>query len=357
MRKRMSPVDESPPSIQAGYAIGASQNQPIDLATFLQSNLSDSATKVCSMAPRASVDADRAFLENFVAKLRRHLYPRVVDRLLAERLITDEVEQTGWESIHATDLRERLAALQVKDLPLHHSSHQQILLHSDRIYRHDTYHVNYTSYDLRTEQDIINPSTSRCNVMCLRSTAGTALGDEGHYVYARVLGIYHVNVVYNGPGSSDMKTRRFDVLWVRWYDSSKAPQNKFSLQTVSLPTVSTALESIDFLDPADVLRAAYIMPRFMKGKKHNTEDMAFAPTEPDSEDDDFEGHGTLEGGRAGPTVSRCNHFACQPLRGATTRCFLSRLADEDGDWNEYFVNRYAVFLLPLHCDIDLSYCN
>jgi hypothetical protein len=175
--------------------------------------------------------------------------------------------------------------------------------------------------------------------MCLRSTTGTVLGDEGYYVYARVLGIYHVNVVYNGPGSADMKIRRFDVLWVRWYDSSKAPRDTLSLQTVSMPTVSSALESIDFLDPADVLRAAYIMPRFMKGKKHDLEDMAFIPTDPDSEHDDFEGNGSLEGGQTGPTALRCNHFACQPLRGATTRCFLSRLADEDGDWNEYFVNR------------------
>ncbi|KAH6910117.1 hypothetical protein BKA70DRAFT_1220772 [Coprinopsis sp. MPI-PUGE-AT-0042] len=42
-----------------------------------------------------------------------------------------------------------------------------------------------------------------------------------------------------------------------------------------------------------------------------------------------------------PTASvRCAHIACQPLRGATT-CLLSGLADEEEDWQEYYLNRFV----------------
>jgi hypothetical protein len=120
---------------------------------------------------------------------------------------------------------------------------------------------------MRREQDTVNPNTARCNVMCLRKERS----GFGHYVYTRVLGIYHVNIVYTGPGSTHTNQRRFDFLWVRWFDSSKAPTSPLSLQCLSLPTVASVPESIDFLDPGDVLRAAHILPRFFKGGKHGVE--------------------------------------------------------------------------------------
>jgi hypothetical protein len=227
------------------------------------------------------------------------------------------------------------AALQEGDLPLHHAQHHQVLFHSDRIYRHSTCSINYTSYDVRREQDMINPNTSRCDVMCLQKGR---IG-SGHYVYARVLGIYHVNVVYTGPGSTHTDPRRFDFLWVRWFDSSQAPSSHLSLQCVSFQTVASGPDKIDFLDPDDVLRAAHILPRFFKGRKHGLEAQASSSDEStsDGSESDEEGKRTV----SKPPV-RCAHLACQPLRGAVTRCFISRLADEETDWNEYFVNWYVV---------------
>ncbi|KAH6888931.1 hypothetical protein BKA70DRAFT_1541526 [Coprinopsis sp. MPI-PUGE-AT-0042] len=203
---------------QPNYFIGVSQNNPVDLAPFLQSNLSDSASKNFALGQ-----------------------PEGQTLSILRGLTTDE-------------------------LPLHHPHHQRVLFHSDRIYRHDTFHVNYTTYDLQQEQDTVNTNASRCNIMCLGES-----GSHNRYVYARVLGIYHVNIAYSGPGSSDMKIRLLRLLMV-------------TALTNRAPTITLEHQSHSFA----------------------------APTSPASRS--------------------CN---------ATTRCFLSRLAHEEDDWHEYFVNRFV----------------
>lgn len=145
----------------------------------------------------------------------------------------------------------------------------RIYLHSDRIYQHNILHINYTSYDVRRATDIVNPKTSRRDVMCLRSVEdgerNTAPGNGVHrFMHARVLGVYHANVLYRGRGSSDLRKRRFDFLLVRWYsfcDESPASNafDRLSLRPVDDPS------AIDFLDPTDVLRACHIIPRFSLG--------------------------------------------------------------------------------------------
>ncbi len=40
-----------------------------------------------------------------------------------------------------------------------------IILHHDRVYQHATAHINYTSYDLQREQDIIHPSVGKSDIL------------------------------------------------------------------------------------------------------------------------------------------------------------------------------------------------
>jgi len=54
-----------------------------------------------------------------------------------------------------------------------------------------------------------------------RSDASPESLDSHHFLYARVLGAYHANVIYTGPGIRDYNARRFDFLWVRWYEVVK----------------------------------------------------------------------------------------------------------------------------------------
>lgn len=85
------------------------------------------------------------------------------------------------------------------------------------MYKHCITRFNYTSYDIRRAQDTVNARTSHCNVMVLADDDGDespSSGPASHFLYARVLGTYHVNVIYVGPGSVDFTAHRLEFLWV-----------------------------------------------------------------------------------------------------------------------------------------------
>jgi len=91
-----------------------------------------------------------------------------------------------------------------------------------------------------------------------------------HFLYARVLGVYHANVIYTGPGMRDYEARRFDFLWVRWYDILDPASSGWSnsrLDLVRFPPMNGE-DAFGFVDPKDVLRGCHIMPAFAEGKRH-----------------------------------------------------------------------------------------
>lgn len=143
-----------------------------------------------------------------------------------------------------------------------------MLFHKNRIYRHQIARFHYTTYDVRRGQDIIHPSTSHCNIMLLADDdgAGREQHHQCHYLYARVLGIYHANVVYTGEGAADYNPRRVEFLWVRWYGLAQAPK-RHRFESLSFPPMANT-DSFGFVDPADVLRACHIVPAFSTGRTH-----------------------------------------------------------------------------------------
>ena len=64
----------------------------------------------------------------------------------------------------------------------------------NRLYIHKTLRINYTSYNLRRQQDIINPAT-RSDVMLLSCEDGE---DVHPFWYACVVKIFHVFVRHLG---------------------------------------------------------------------------------------------------------------------------------------------------------------
>jgi hypothetical protein len=60
--------------------------------------------------------------------------------------------------------------------------------------------------------------------------------DSKHYfLYAWVLSVYHVNVIYTGPGMLDYEAHCLDFLWVRWYkviDPATSGWSKSKLDSV-----------------------------------------------------------------------------------------------------------------------------
>lgn len=141
----------------------------------------------------------------------------------------------------------------------------QLYFHSDRLYQHNVLNINYTSYDVRRQTDIVNPKTTRRDVMCLRTLDEDERPSTAHhFIHARVLGAYHVNVVYKGRGASDLRKRRFDLLFVRWFEFCDKESQQKSLDRLRLVPL-TRPNAVGFLDPSLVLRASHIVPRYSLG--------------------------------------------------------------------------------------------
>jgi hypothetical protein len=136
------------------------------------------------------------------------------------------------------------------------------------MFRHNIMRINYTTYDIRRSQDNINPNTDHHNIVLLASDATS----QHQFLYARVLGIYHLNVMYTGPGMIDYSTRRMEVLWVRWYETMdnipvEAGWSSRQLDRVQFPPLDED-RSFGFIDPANVLRGCHLIPVFALGPRH-----------------------------------------------------------------------------------------
>jgi hypothetical protein len=215
-----------------------------------------------------------SFVKNFLPKLKQHLLPHVLS----------EVQEREDDS---TDPNNPLPTSNDGDP-------NTVLFEADRMYNHSILRVNYTTYDVRRSQDVVNASTSHHNIMVLADP-----GDDDDFTtnqpfrYGRVLGVYHVNVVYVGPGMRDYQPLRMEFLWVRWYRNMGIVETGWqdsSLDRVRFLPVADD-DAFGFIQPSDVLRACHIIPAFAKGRLH------------------VDGKG------------------------------LSRCARDSSDWVEYYVNR------------------
>ncbi|KAG8702016.1 hypothetical protein FRC09_004999 [Ceratobasidium sp. 395] len=130
----------------------------------------------------------------------------------------------------------------------------------DRIYSHQTLQIHYTTYDVRRGQDTVNPSTPKRFIL-VRSDEPDCPGIEARrFWYAKVLGIYHANVLYNGS-----RAKRMDFLWVRWLSRMTDMPGGWEacrLDQVRYFQDSSNFHAFDFVDPADVVRAAHLIPGF-----------------------------------------------------------------------------------------------
>jgi hypothetical protein len=217
------------------------------------------------------------YLQNFYTNLRKHILARVS------------------QNPHSNS---DLSTSQANNPEPTEVDPNHILLQRNRIYRHNIMRINYTTYDIRRGQDTINPATSHNNVMVLANDLDDGDNISNHpFIYARVLGIFHANVVLASPVITDYCPRRVEFLWVRWYErlsDSPAGWATSTLDRVRFPPMVDE-ESFGFLDPADILRGCHIIPRFVEGRRHVDE------------------------------------------KG------LSRCARDSRDWRMYLVNRYDTF--------------
>jgi hypothetical protein len=139
-------------------------------------------------------------MQDFLPKLREYLLPRIQTALRQEAELLSEPSsfRTGSDTG-----------------PFHNpdgNACNSVFLKNDCIYHHKLIRFHFTTYDVWHGTDIVNPGTSHCNIMLLADDAeGSNLH---HFLYAWVLGRYHINVIYTGPGMCDFEARRFGFLWV-----------------------------------------------------------------------------------------------------------------------------------------------
>src|ERR1700722_17608570 len=145
-----------------------------------------------------------------------------------------------------------------------------VLFKGDRMYRHNLARFNYTTYDVRRSQDVINPNTSHRDIMLLANREGTEARTIHQFLYARVLGVYHVNVIYTGPDMLDYAPRKVYFLWVRWFDyiGKATTWRDHRLDSLRFPPMASN-SAFGFVDPKDVLRGCHIVPAFKDGKVHS----------------------------------------------------------------------------------------
>ncbi|KII83440.1 hypothetical protein PLICRDRAFT_58395 [Plicaturopsis crispa FD-325 SS-3] len=133
---------------------------------------------------------------------------------------------------------------------------------SDCIFGHATATFNYTTYDLRRDQDTINVNRDRRDVIVTSNEDANEDGFPAHpFWYARVIGIHHANVLYRGS----RKARRMEFLRVPWFGIDPewvgGALNR-RLDRVGFVPEGDESGAFGFLDPAHVLRACHLIPAF-----------------------------------------------------------------------------------------------
>lgn len=160
-----------------------------------------------------------------------------------------------------------------------------INIKDNNIFHHSLLRVNYTTYDLRREQDTINPLT-RADIMVLSHE-----DERVHpYWYARVVYIFHVMVQHRKNLSSTFSSAtRMNVLFVRWfrrdvnYPSGWTEKRLHRLQFFDQ---ENPLDAFGFLDPDCVVRGVHLIPAFAYFRTRDLLGASTARRSPDGDDPD-----------------------------------------------------------------------
>ncbi|KAI0080905.1 hypothetical protein K474DRAFT_1576474, partial [Panus rudis PR-1116 ss-1] len=145
----------------------------------------------------------------------------------------------------------------------------ELTIKNDRIYRQRTFRVNYTTYDVRRDQDSMNPNRHADILMLSHDVdPSTGVSLSGHpFTYARILDIFQVPVVQWRPGTTPTENT-IPVLFVRWYELDTHWRAGF--QQKRLPRVrflrADNPAAYGFVDPDEVIRGAHLIPAFAHGR-------------------------------------------------------------------------------------------
>jgi len=109
----------------------------------------------------------------------------------------------------------------------------------------------------------MNPRT-HCNVMVVSQETGP---NAHPYWYARVLGVFHAQVMHIGPEAQNRSIQHMEFLWVRWFGVE--PSYRWGFKAACLPKIGFVPDAdssaFGFLDPSLVIRGCHLVPSFADG--------------------------------------------------------------------------------------------
>jgi hypothetical protein len=165
------------------------------------------------------------------------------------------------------------------------SDRNTVRLINNRIYSAKVLRVNYTTYDVRRDQDSMNPRT-HADVMVLSPESGP---DAHPFWYARILGVFHAQVLHTGPLATNRSVQHMEFLWVRWF--GVMPGHKWGMKVARLPKIGFVPDTDDdafgFLDPSMVIRGCHIVPAFVDGRTSDLLTVPHSVARPLGEVDDW----------------------------------------------------------------------
>lgn len=246
-RSSSSPATVEDVSPRQHYSVAKKDRDRIDLYALSAKHMGDPALKVGDGFPYLFHFTD-GLSQDFIMKLKDHLLARVLNKQYDAELPT----------------------FTTKD-------RDQLYIAEDRLEQRYSMSVYHTTYDLRRGKDRINMK-NWTNIMTLSH-------DGIHpYAYARVLGIYGLDVLH-GPTMSD--EARMNVLWVHWYEIDETHRAGWKAKRLYRVKPISTLEdgAFGFLDPEDIIRGSHLIPGFVLGHRTTSPSDPASLWDPEEESD------------------------------------------------------------------------
>jgi hypothetical protein len=138
----------------------------------------------------------------------------------------------------------------------------RLLIVNDCIYRHKVLRINYTSYDIRRDQDLMNPQT-HADVMTLAPYEAT----DGHpFAYACIIGVFHYDVQQNLDGVLTAPVP-MSFLWIQRFHLDRSFKGGFKRRRLHhiefMPDAEP--DTYGFLDLDEVIQGSHLIPAFAHG--------------------------------------------------------------------------------------------
>lgn len=155
-----------------------------------------------------------------------------------------------------------------EDLHFTDAERASLVLDYNLLHEHATLQLNFTTYDVKRERDVVkphSPTNNKCHIM-LPSREDNSDGSCPSFWYARVLGIFHVDVSH---APSKLSGHRINFLWVRWFGQDaqwRGGDSSSRMDRIGFVPDGGVDEPFGFVDPDTVIRGCHLIPAFALGR-------------------------------------------------------------------------------------------